>query len=80
MVYSGSGLRGYGELIILKHNDTFLSAYAHNDVRLVQEGGRVETGEAIARMGNTDTKDVMLHFEIRRNGKAVDPLQFLPKR
>lgn len=80
VVYSGSGLRGYGELIILKHNDTFLSAYAHNEVRLVQEGGRVETGEAIARMGNTDSKDVMLHFEIRRNGKAVDPLQYLPKR
>lgn len=80
VVYSGSGLRGYGELIILKHNETFLSAYAHNEVRLVQEGDRVDTGQAIARMGNTDAKDVMLHFEIRRNGKAVDPLQFLPKR
>ena len=80
VVYSGSGLRGYGELIILKHNDTFLSAYAHNESRLVQEGSRVGAGEAIARMGNTDSKEVMLHFEIRRNGKAVDPLQYLPSR
>jgi len=80
VVYSGSGLRGYGELIILQHNDTFLSAYAHNEARLVQEGSRVAAGETIARMGDTDTKDVMLHFEIRRNGKAVDPLQYLPRR
>ena len=80
VVYSGSGLRGYGELIIIKHNDTFLSAYAHNDMRLVPEGRRVNAGEMIARMGDTDAKDVMLHFEIRRNGKAVDPLKYLPKR
>jgi len=80
VVYSGSGLRGYGELIIVQHNDTFLSAYAHNEARLVQEGSRVDGGQTIARMGNTDAKDVMLHFEIRRNGKAVDPLQFLPRR
>ncbi len=80
VVYSGSGLRGYGELIIIKHSDTFLSAYAHNEVRLVQEGRRVAAGESIARMGNTDTTDVMLHFEIRRNGKSIDPLQYLPKR
>jgi lipoprotein NlpD len=80
VVYSGSGLRGYGELIIIKHSDTFLSAYAHNEVRLVQEGRRVAAGESIARMGNSDTTDVMLHFEIRRNGKSIDPLQYLPKR
>ena len=80
VVYSGSGLRGYGELIIIKHNDTFLSAYAHNDARLANEGSRVNGGETIAHMGSTDAKDVMLHFEIRQNGKAVDPLKFLPKR
>ena len=80
VVYSGSGLRGYGELIIVKHNDTFLSAYAHNEVRLVQEGRHVAAGESIARMGNSDTTDVMLHFEIRRNGKAIDPLLYLPNR
>ena len=80
VVYSGSGLRGYGELIIIKHNDTFLSAYAHNDARLANEGSRVNAGETIAHMGSTDAKDVMLHFEIRQNGKAVDPLKFLPKR
>ncbi len=80
VVYSGSGLRGYGELIIVQHNDTFLSAYAHNEARLVQEGRHVDAGEPIARMGNSDTTDVMLHFEIRRNGKAVDPLQYLPNR
>lgn len=80
VVYSGSGLRGYGELIIIQHNDTFLSAYAHNEARLVQEGRHVDAGETIARMGNSDTTDVMLHFEIRRNGKAVDPLQYLPNR
>lgn len=80
VVYSGSGLRGYGELIIIKHNDTFLSAYAHNEARLVKEGHHVAAGDPIARMGNSDTADVMLHFEIRRNGKAVDPLQYLPSR
>lgn len=80
VVYSGSGLRGYGELIIVQHNDTFLSAYAHNEARLVQEGRHVDAGETIARMGNSDTTDVMLHFEIRRNGKSVDPLQYLPNR
>lgn len=80
VVYSGSGLRGYGELIIVKHNDTFLSAYAHNDTRLVEEGSRVKAGQEIARMGATDAREVMLHFEIRRNGKTVDPLQILPRR
>jgi lipoprotein NlpD len=80
VVYSGSGLRGYGELIIVKHDETFLSAYAHNESRLAHEGSRVSAGETIARMGDTDSRDVMLHFEIRRNGKAVDPLQYLPRR
>ncbi|MEQ8232730.1 MAG: peptidoglycan DD-metalloendopeptidase family protein [Gammaproteobacteria bacterium] len=80
VVYSGSGLRGYGELIIIKHNDTFLSAYAHNESRLVQEGQRVKGGQLIARMGDTEAREVMLHFEIRRNGKSVDPLQYLPRR
>ncbi len=80
VVYSGSGLRGYGELIIIKHNDTFLSAYAHNESRLVEEGQRVKGGQLIARMGDTEAREVMLHFEIRRNGKSVDPLQYLPGR
>jgi lipoprotein NlpD len=80
VVYSGSGLRGYGELIIIKHNETFLSAYAHNKARLVEEGQRVQAGQMIARMGDSEARDVMLHFEIRRNGKTVDPFQYLPKR
>ena len=80
VVYSGSGLRGLGELIIIKHNDTFLSAYAHNEARLVQEGSHVNAGDTIARMGNSDSTDYMLHFEIRRNGKPVDPQQYLPAR
>ena len=80
VVYSGSGLRGYGELIIIKHNETFLSAYAHNKTRLVEEGQRVKAGQKIAHMGDTESRDVMLHFEIRRNGETVDPLAYLPKR
>ncbi len=80
VVYSGSGLRGYGELIIIKHNETFLSAYAHNEARLVEEGQRVKPGQMIARMGDSEAREVMLHFEIRRNGKPVDPFQYLPRR
>lgn len=80
VVYSGSGLRGYGELIIVKHDETFLSAYAHNEARLVEEGQTVKGGQVIAKMGDTEARDVMLHFEIRRNGKSVDPQQYLPKR
>ena len=80
VVYSGSGLRGYGELIIVKHDETFLSAYAHNETRLVEEGQTVKGGQVIARMGDTEARDVMLHFEIRRNGKSTDPYQYLPKR
>lgn len=78
VVYSGNGLRGYGKLIIIKHNKTYLSAYAHNDQLLVKEGQIVSKGQKIAEMGNTDTDQVRLHFEIRRFGKPVDPAKFLP--
>ncbi|HTT07395.1 MAG TPA: peptidoglycan DD-metalloendopeptidase family protein [Gammaproteobacteria bacterium] len=78
VVYSGSGLIGYGKLIIIKHNDLFLSAYAHNDKVLVTEGVRVTAGQQIAEMGDTGAKQVMLHFEIRRSGKPVPPLEYLP--
>lgn len=79
VVYSGAGLVGYGELIIIKHSDEWLSAYAHNRRRLVGEGTRVKVGESIAEMGRTGAARDMLHFEIRRNGKPVDPLSFLPR-
>ena len=78
VVYSGSGLRGYGKLIIIKHNNTYLSAYAHNNKVLVKEGQTVVKGEKIGEMGSTDTGLVKLHFEIRKNGKPVDPLKHLP--
>lgn len=78
VVYSGSGLRGYGKLIIIKHNKTYLSAYAHNDKILVKEGQTVVGGQKIAAMGRTDTNQVKLHFEVRRYGKPVDPAKFLP--
>jgi len=78
VVYSGSGLRGYGKLVIIKHNKTYLSAYAHNDQVLVKEGQSVSKGQKIAEMGNTDADQVKLHFEIRKFGKPVDPAQFLP--
>ena len=78
VVYSGSGLRGYGKLVIIKHNKTFLSAYAHNDQVLVKEGQSVSKGQKIAEMGSTDTDQVKLHFEIRKFGKPVDPAQYLP--
>ena len=80
VVYSGAGLVGYGELIIIKHNDEWLSAYAHNRRRLVTEGTRVRAGDTIAEMGRTGASRDMLHFEVRRNGKPVDPLAFLPRR
>ncbi len=80
VVYSGAGLVGYGELIIIKHSNEWLSAYAHNRRRLVAEGTKVKAGEAIAEMGRTGAIRDMLHFEIRRNGKPVDPLQYLPAR
>ncbi|MCK9813530.1 MAG: peptidoglycan DD-metalloendopeptidase family protein [Candidatus Pseudomonas colombiensis] len=80
VVYAGSGLRGYGELVIIKHNETYVSAYGHNRRLLVREGQQVKVGQTIAEMGSTGTDRVKLHFEIRRQGKPVDPLQFLPRR
>ena len=80
VVYSGNGLIGYGELIIIKHSDEWLSAYGHNRKRLVQEGQRVKAGQPIAEMGSTGAPRDELHFEIRRNGRPVDPLQYLPGR
>ncbi|HEY8355199.1 MAG TPA: peptidoglycan DD-metalloendopeptidase family protein [Methylophilaceae bacterium] len=78
VIYSGSDLRGYGRLVIIKHNDEFLSVYAHNSKILVKEGETVARGQKIAEMGNSDADRVKLHFEIRRQGKSVDPAQFLP--
>jgi len=78
VVYTGSGLRGYGNLVIIKHNNTYLSAYAHNRAVLVKQGDNVAKGQKIAEMGNSDASRVMLHFEIRRLGKPVDPVKFLP--
>lgn len=80
VVYSGAGLVGYGELIIIKHNDEWLSAYGHNRRRLVPEGAAVAAGQTIAELGRTGTSRDMLHFEIRRNGKPVDPKPLLPRR
>lgn len=78
VVYAGTGLRGYGKLIIVKHNKTYLSAYAHNRDILVREGEKVTKGQKIAEMGNTDASEVKLHFEIRRQGKPMDPTRYLP--
>ncbi len=78
VVYSGTGLRGYGKLLIIKHNATYLSAYAHNDKMLVKEGETVTRGQKIAEMGNSDSDQVKLHFEVRRLGKPVDPADYLP--
>ena len=80
VVYAGAGLRGYGNLIILKHNNTYLSAYAHNQTLLVKEDQTVHKGQKIAEMGSSDTDRVKLHFEIRRQGKPVDPAKYLPQR
>lgn len=80
VVYVGSGLRGYGNLIILKHNDTYLSVYAHNKEMLVKEGQQIARGQKIAEMGNSDADQVKLHFEIRQDGKPVDPVRFLPAK
>jgi lipoprotein NlpD len=80
VVYSGSGLIGYGNLVIIKHNDTYLSAYGHNRRLLVKEGAAVKQGEKIAEMGDSGKEGVILHFEIRRDGKPVNPLTYLPKR
>ncbi|EPU3918172.1 peptidoglycan DD-metalloendopeptidase family protein [Aeromonas hydrophila] len=80
VVYAGSALRGYGKLIILKHDDDYLSAYAHNDELRVKEGDSVKGGSVIANMGSTDAPDVRLHFEIRYRGKSINPMSHLPKR
>ena len=78
VVYAGNGLRGYGNLIIIKHDATYLTAYAHNRALMVKEGDAVTRGQKIAEMGNSDSDRVMLHFEVRRQGKPVDPLKYLP--
>jgi lipoprotein NlpD len=80
VVYAGAGLRGYGNLIILKHNNTYLTAYAHNHVLLVKEDQSVRKGQKIAEMGSSDADRVKLHFEVRRQGKPVDPAKYLPAR
>ncbi len=80
VVYSGTGLIGYGRLIIIKHNNKFLSAYAHNRELLVREGDQIRRGQKIATMGSSGTSRVMLHFEIRRDGLPVNPLHYLPKK
>ncbi len=77
VVYAGAGLRGYGNLIILKHNNTYLTAYAHNQTLLVKEDQVIKRGQRIAEMGNSDADQVKLHFEIRRQGKPVDPAKYL---
>lgn len=78
VVYAGSGLRGYGNLVIIKHNNTYLTAYAHNQSLLVKEDQVIKRGQKIAEMGNSDADQVKLHFEIRRQGKPVDPTKYLP--
>jgi len=80
VVYAGSGLVRYGQLIIVKHNEKYLSAYAHNDKLLVKEGDVIRAGQRIADMGSSGARRPMLHFEIRRNGKPVNPLRYLPQR
>ena len=80
VVYAGAGLRGYGNLVILKHNNTYLTAYAHNQALLVKEDQTVRRGQKVAEMGSSDADRVKLHFEIRRQGKPVDPMKYLPAR
>lgn len=80
VVYSGGGLIGYGKLIIIKHNETYLSAYAYNSKLLVKEGDRVKAGQAISEMGQDHTGRTVLHFEIRQNGKPINPTKYLPKK
>lgn len=80
VVYAGDGLRGYGQLVILKHQNDFLTAYAHNSALLVKEGQTVQQGEQIAEMGDTDSDHVNLHFELRYNGHSIDPARYLPPR
>jgi len=78
VVYTGNGIKGYGNLVIIKHNDTFLTAYAHTNKILVKENNIVKKGELIAKLGDTDSIKPILHFQIRKNGKSVDPEKFLP--
>ena len=80
VVYSGTGIRGYGNLIIIKHGENFLSAYAHNREALVHEGQEIASGQLIAKMGEGAPQKPALYFEIRRNGKPVDPLRYLPEK
>ena len=80
VVYVGSALRGYGNLVIVKHNEEFISAYAHNRQILVKQGQAIKRGQRIAEFGRSDADRVKLHFEIRRQGKPVDPLRYLPTR
>ncbi len=80
VVYVGAGLRGYGNLIILKHNNNFLTAYAHNQTLLVREEQSVKKGQKIAEMGNSESEQIKLHFEIRKQGKPIDPILLLPNR
>jgi lipoprotein NlpD len=80
VVYSGTGLKGYGKLLIIKHNNNYFSAYAHNNKILVREGSWVKQGQKVAQIGSTDADRPMLHFEIRRNGKPVNPVHYLPGR
>jgi lipoprotein NlpD len=80
VVYSGNGLRGYGNLVIVKHANDFITAYAHNRAILVKEGQSVRRGQKIAELGMSDADRPMLHFELRKGGKPIDPLGFLPSR
>ena len=80
MVYAGTGIAGYGLLLILRHSDAYLSAYGHNDVLLVEEGDAVRAGAVVARMGSSGTDSVKLHFELRRRGRPIDPRSRLPSR
>jgi murein DD-endopeptidase MepM/ murein hydrolase activator NlpD len=80
IVYAGNGLRGYGNLLIIKHNANFLTAYAHNRALLVKEGQNVTQGQQVAEMGDTDNNRVALHFELRYDGKSIDPTRYLPTR
>ena len=80
MLYAGQDLRGYGKLVVVKHSNQYLSVYAHNSEILVKEGQSVTKGQKIAELGKSDAQEPKLHFEIRRQGKPVDPLQYLPAR
>lgn len=80
VVYTGSAIKGYGKMIIVKHSEKFISAYAHNDTLLVKEGDQIKAGQQLAKMGSSGTKGVKLHFEIRKNGEPVNPLNYLPQK